>query len=252
MKMNNLLSNSKLFIKKNGSTILTCMGGAGVVATSVMAVKATPKALLLLEKAEEEKGEDLSKFEKVVVAGPAYIPSVLVGASTIACIFCANVMNKRQQASLMSAYAMLDSSYKEYKNKVKDIFGDEEGKVVEGIAQDKYDEDGISKDDDSLLFYDEFSGRFFNSTMDKVKQAQYEINRDLALQDSATINDFYEYLDIPKVDSGDDVGWSSGMNFDYYWQSWIDFSNLKTQMEDGTEYYILRMYQEPMVDYLYY
>lgn len=250
--MNNLLSNSKLFMKRNGSTILTCVGGAGVVATSVMAVKATPKALLLLEKAEEEKGEDLSKFEKVVVAGPAYIPSVLVGVSTIACIFGANVLNKRQQASLMSAYAMLDSSYKEYKNKVKDIFGDEEEKVIEGIAQDKYEEDGISKDDDSLLFYDEFSGRFFNSTMDKVKQAQYEINRDLALQDSATINDFYEYLDVPKIDSGDEIGWSSGMNFDYYWQSWIDFSNLKTQMEDGTEYYILRMYQEPMVDYLYY
>lgn len=251
--MNNLLSNSKLFMKRNGSTILTCVGGAGVVATSVMAVKATPKALLLLEKAEEEKGENLSKFEKVVVAGPAYIPSMLVGVSTIACIFGANVLNKRQQASLMSAYAMLDSSYKEYKNKVKDIYGDEgEEKVVEGIAQDKYDEDDISKDDDSLLFYDEFSGRFFESTMDKVKQAQYEINRDLALQDSATINDFYEYLDVPKVDSGDEIGWSSGMNFDYYWQSWIDFSNLKTQMEDGTEYYILRMYQEPMVDFLYY
>ena len=251
--MNNLLSNSKLFMKRNGSTILTCVGGAGVIATSIMAVKATPKALLLLEKAEEEKGEDLSKFEKVVVAGPAYIPSVLVGASTIACIFGANVLNKRQQASLMSAYAMLDSSYKEYKNKVKDIYGDEgEEKVVEGIAQDKYDEDDISKDDDSLLFYDEFSGRFFNSTMDKVKQAQYDINRDLSLRDSATINEFYEYLDIPKVDSGDEIGWSSGMNFDYYWQSWIDFSNLKTQMEDGTEYYILRMYQEPMVDYLYY
>ena len=43
------------FLKRNASTILTCVGAVGVVATSVMAVKATPKALILLEKA---KGED--------------------------------------------------------------------------------------------------------------------------------------------------------------------------------------------------
>ena len=101
-----LLQSSMLFLKKNASTILTCIGSAGVIATSVMAVKATPKALALLENAETEKGEGLTKIEKIKVVGPAYIPAVLIGASTIACIFGANILNQRQQAALMSAYAL--------------------------------------------------------------------------------------------------------------------------------------------------
>ena len=54
--MNKLLRSSKLFLKRNSSTILTVVGATGVIATSVMAVKATPKALTMIEKAKEEKG----------------------------------------------------------------------------------------------------------------------------------------------------------------------------------------------------
>ena len=61
--MNGLLRQSQLFIKRHGSTILTCTGGIGVIATTMSAVKATPKALQLIEKAEKEKGEKLSKWE---------------------------------------------------------------------------------------------------------------------------------------------------------------------------------------------
>ena len=116
--MNHLLHHSKLFFKRNSSTILTCVGALGVVTTSVLAVKATPKALALIEAAKEEKGEELTPVETVQVAGPVYIPAIVTGVSTIACIFGANALNKRQQAALMSAYALLDSSYKEYKAKV--------------------------------------------------------------------------------------------------------------------------------------
>ena len=77
--MNNLLSYSKRFVKKNASTILTTIGGTGVVITSVMAVKAIPKALKMLEKAKEEKGEELTNFEIVKTAGLAYIPATVTG-----------------------------------------------------------------------------------------------------------------------------------------------------------------------------
>lgn len=248
--MNDLLKSSKLFVKRNAPTILTCMGGVGVVATSVMAVKATPKALRLLEEVEKEKGEELTNLEKVQVAAPAYIPAVLVGVSTIACIFGANMLNKRQQASLMSAYAMISNSYTEYKEKVRELYGgDGEEKVAKEIAKDKYEKTDIQREEGTVLFYDEFSGRFFNSTMENVQRAQYEINRDLVLRDWATINEFYDYLHIPPVDGGDIIGWSTAMNGDMYWQTWVDFSNVKMVDDDGLEYYILRMFQEPMPDF---
>lgn len=221
-----------------------------MVTTSVMAVKATPKALLLLEEAKKQKGEKLTNLEKVKVAGPAYIPAALVGVSTIACIFGANALSKHQQASLMSAYAMLDTSYKEYRAKVKDLYGDDaDTEVRNDIAKDKYEEADIQRVDGFDLFYDEFSGRFFKSTLAEVQRAEYEINRDLNLRDWATINEFYDYLKIPHVDAGDIIGWSTPMNGEMYWQTWVDFSNVKMVDDDGLEYYIVRMFQEPMPDF---
>lgn len=242
--------NYQLFLKRNSATILTCVGGVGVVATAVLTAKATPKAMRLLEEAKQEKGEELTNLEKVRVAGIAYIPPLLVGASTIACIFGANALNKRQQASLMSAYALLDSSYKEYRSKVKDLYGEDADENVKNeIAKDKYENEDIPQENGLELFYDEFSGRFFRSTLEKVQRAQYEINRDLTLRDWATINEFYDYMNIPHVDGGDVIGWSTSMNGEMYWQTWVDFSNVKMVDDDGLEYYIVRMFQEPMPDF---
>lgn len=92
-------------------TILTCLATIGVVGTSIMAVKATPKALSRIKEAEKEKGSELSKWEAVKVTVPQYAPVVLTGTATVVCIWGANILTKRQQASLSSAYAFLDQSY---------------------------------------------------------------------------------------------------------------------------------------------
>ncbi len=238
------------FIKRHSSTILTCVGGAGVVATTIMAVKATPKAIKLREQAEEAKGEKLTKLETVRATGPVYIPTILVGSATIACIFGANMLNKRSQAALMSAYALLDSSYKEYKEKVNELYGDEaQTKIKEEIAKDHYKEEDIDLEDGKELFFDEFSGRYFESTIYDVRTAQYNINKDMALQTSVSLNDYYAYLDIPPIEGGDELGWSSGMCFDAYWQSWIDFNHHRTIMDDGLECCIVGFFTEPFVGY---
>lgn len=248
--MNNLLTSSKVFVRRNGSTILTCIGGTGVVVTAVMAVKATPKAMQLLDKATEEKGEALTKLEKVKVAGPVYIPAVLVGVGTLACVFGASMLTKRNQASLMSAYALLDSSYNDYKNKVKELYGEDGDKEVrQEIAKDKYSEADILREPGKVTFYDEYSRRFFQSTIEAVQKAEYQLNRDLVMQSYATINDFYIYLNIPPIDGGDEVGWTPAMNSYDYWQEWVDFSHEKMVDDDGLEYYILRIFQEPRMNY---
>lgn len=241
--------NAKLFFKRNASTILTCVGGIGVVATAVVAVKDTPKAMQLIEKKTEEKGEDLTTIEKIKVAGPVYIPAVAIGVSTLVCIFGANTLNKRTQASLMSAYALLDSSYKEYKNKVEEMYGEGASALVQGeVAKDKYNEDDISRDDEKLLFYDYFSERYFHSTMEEVMQAEYDINRELHTKDYAYLNEFYDLLGLDHIKSGWDLGWSMGASLSHYWKTWIDFRHEKVEMEDGMECYIITM-TEPIVDF---
>lgn len=251
--MENLLSSSKVLLKKKAPTILTCAGGMGVVATTVMAVKATPKALTLLEQAEAEKGEDLTKLEKVKIAGPAYIPTIAMGASTLACIFGANALNKRNQAALTSAYAFVDRSYKEYRAKVKELYGEEgDERVEEEIAKDKYEETKVIVKEDEQLFYDVFSRRYFVSTPYKVQYAKYELNRDIVERGAASVNDFYYYLNLEPIDGGDELGWSAGMNLDYYWQTWLDFEHSVHTLDDGVEYTTVDFFSEPLVDYEYY
>ena len=244
--MNKLVHRTKLFVGRNGSTILTCMAGAGFVATVVLTAQATPKAMTRVKNAREEKGEELTKLETVVAAAPAYIPTIITGAATLACMFGANALSKRQQASLMSAYALVDNSYKEYKKKVGELYGDDANdKVQAEIAKDKYEESGFEPEDGMKLFYDDFSGRYFESTMEKVLRAEYNLNRDLNMQCYATLNDFYEYLGLIPIDGGDELGWNADMNAEYYWQSWVDFGHLKTVMDDGLEVIHITMFGEP-------
>lgn len=247
--MNNLLHYSTKFLNKHASTILTCLGGIGVVTTTVLAVKATPKALLLLEQAEQEKGEDLTKLELVKVAAPAYIPTAVSGVTTLACIFGANILNKRHQASLMSAYALLDNSYKEYRNKVKELHGDDEDKrVIEEIAKDKLRESAIIREDEKQLFYEPFSGRYFNSTMEDVLRAEYMINREILVSGYASVNELYDYLGLERIDGGNALGWSSSIMADAYWQYWLDFEHDKLVDDDGLEYYVITMSCDPSTE----
>lgn len=143
--------NAKIFLKKHSSTILTCLGAVGVVATAVTAVKETPKAIKLLEEAEQDKGEELTKIEKAKTVASVYIPSVIIGAATISCIFGSNYINKRTQAAMISAYALLGQSYNEYKRKVDEIYGEGANeKVIGELAKDNLEEkkEFISDDDE--------------------------------------------------------------------------------------------------------
>lgn len=251
--MNKLFTQAKLFVNRNSATILTCVGGAGVVATAVMTAKATPKALDLLKKAEEEKGEELTKLEKVKYAGPAYIPAAITGVATIACIFGANMLNKRQQAALMSAYALLDNSYKDYKKKVVELYGEEVDQHIKNeIVKDKYEESVIEVHDNKQLFYDSFGERYFESTMEDVLRAEAVINKKLSLWAGASLNELYEALDIPPTKEGDRVGWSSGSLMEAVWSTWLDFDHDKVVMDDGLECYIISTTVEPVYDFEYY
>lgn len=253
MEMNKWLHQSKLFFKRNGSTVLTCIGALGVVATAIMAAKAAPKANHLLELAEEEKGEDLTKLESIKVAGPVYIPTIVAGVATVSCIFGANILNKHQQASLISAYALLDSSYKDYKNKVEELYGENADMHVRTeIAKDKYEDCDIEFDDDKQLFYDEFSKRYFESTLADVIKAEYDTNRQLVTEDGVFLNDFYERLGLDPIVAGKELGWSSGILEAMYWAQWIEFDHTEVVMDDGLECCIITMRHEPVIDFAYY
>lgn len=152
------------------SALLTCIGVIGIIATAVMAAKDSNKARNLLIDAEIDKGEDLTTKEKVLVAAPAYIPTIVVAGATIACVLGANILNRRNQASLMSAYALLDTSYKEYRRKVEEMYGEgSDDAIMSELAKEDYAEASVDElPEGETLFWDSLSGRYFTSTIDEV------------------------------------------------------------------------------------
>lgn len=263
----------RMFLKKNSATILTITAVAGVIATSILSTKAAIKASRVLMRKEEEKGGKLTLKETIVETWAIYIPTVAIGASTIACVLGANILNKCQQASLVSAYALIDSSYKEYKAKLKELYGeDAHTNIINAIATEKCDKVSIfagsssqqlpstiiglepsyipeiDSDSESRLFYDEYSGRYFETTTEKVLLAEYHLNRNYILRGFARLNEFYKFLGLETTDYGDTVGWD--VCSEIYW---IDFNHRKTIIgddHDGFECCIIEMPCYPREDYM--
>lgn len=251
-------------LKKATPTILTCIGGIGVVATTVLAVKATPKAIDLIQE-DSRKNHDgdpnaATKTEVVKSCWKCYIPAAATGVTTVACILGANILNRRQQASLASAYAVVSRSYTNYKQSVKDLYGKEaHKKVLQHMDIKKAEPSRISAPslltdacldfedakEEERLFYDPFSQRYFTSTIGQILQAEYHLNRNFALEGGCIgVNDFYRFLGIEPVERFKDFGW--WVDDDLYW---IDFDHVKTTVDDGLngeiECYIIDMIFTP-------
>ena len=254
--MQKIVRKSGQFIKKNSPLILTIIGAVGVAATTVAAVKATPKALRLIEEAKEEKGEKLTKLEVVKTTAVCYIPAAVIFTATMACIFSANILSQKQQATLTGAYAMLDQSYKKYRAKVKELYGnDADGKVKCEIAKDELEKQDIVKivksDNDKILFYDDYSGQYFESDMETVLKAEYLANRAIMTECICTLAEFYEYLGIPVTDdSYRYIGWTCDDLAEWTGTYWLDFHNEKTVMNDGLEATIIWYDADPSLGYI--
>ena len=254
---------NKQFWHRNASTILSCLGGVGVVTTAILTAKATPKASRLLDEAKKEKGEKLSKWEKVNVAGKVYIPAVVTGAVTIGCIFGANVLNKRHQASLVSAYAFIDSSYNQYKRKLVELYGEEtHHEIMDAIAVEKAKEVGISApgivSDNKLyvdeedcgetrLFYIECGKRYFESTVEQVIAALYHTNRNFVLRGYTTLNELYDFLGLDPTEEGDVLGWT--VEDELYW---VDYNLRSITIDDDLECIVIETLWDPNPDFLEY
>ena len=261
-KLERAISHAGRYLHKTLPTILTCVSAVGVVVTAVMAVKATPKALTLLDEAEKEKGEKLSALETVATAAPVYIPSAMAGLFTISCLFGANAVNQKRQASLAGALVMMERSFNEYREKARKIFGqDGDEQIRAEIAQDHFKETciypyiGVEEQDSNaplLVFYDEWSKRYFQRTLAEVQAAEYHLNRNYILRGYADLNEFYRFLDLPETDLGSKLGWSMDAAAEFYGYSWIDFEHKSMNLGDGNVCYRIDTPFAPTYDFMDY
>lgn len=199
------------FLRKNSSVILTGASIFGIVLTSVLAAKATPKAIELLKDAENKKGAPLNNIEKIKYGYKPYIYTGLSGLSTILCIFGLNYISDKKQKSIISAYGVLQNTYLQYRENIKKISGDETDKIaMSDIIRSKYNSNlDLPEDGEDELFFDYESMRYFYSTTHRVMRAECEAMKLIEEQGYLILNQWYDLIGLPRTQYGYTLGWQN-------------------------------------------
>lgn len=240
----------KTAIKKHSPEILTGIGIAGMITTTVMAVRATPKALILIEERKEEIGaEKLEAMDMVKTTWACYIPAAITGTLSVACLIGVSSVNARRNAALATAYTLSESALKDYQGKVIEMFGEKKNEAVkDAVAKDKVEKNPvvtrevIITEKGNTLCYDAISGRYFKSDIEKIKKAECELNRQMLDDMYVSLNDFYYEIGLDSVKLGDELGWNVDSGY-------IDLSFSSQLASDGTPCLVIDYSVAPRYDY---
>lgn len=200
---------------KHSPEILTGLGIAGMITTTVLAVKATPKALdLINDRKDELETEKLPPIEVVKTAWKCYIPAAVTCATSTACLIGASSVHLKRNAALATAYKLSESAISEYKDAVIDKLGEKKEQTIrDKVAEEKMKKNPVSSSEvfitekGNTLCYDTISGRYFKSDIDRIKRAENAINKQLLDEMYVSLNDLYDELDLDHTKLGDELGW---------------------------------------------
>ena len=237
---------------KHSPEILAGIGVVGVVASTVLACKATMKINDVLEDAkdqldkvkevandpkyadqynEDDAKKDISVIyvQKGVEIVKIYLPAIALGTVSLGCLLASNNILRKRNAALGAAYATLDKSYKTYRNRVAERFGDEVEKEIRyGIKAEKIEKTVIDEDGNEVTVEEEVKvmdpnlysdyARFFDEASPYwqkdpeynlmfLKAQQQYANDLLKARGRLFLNEVYEMLGIDKSKAGQIVGW---------------------------------------------
>lgn len=220
-------------VKRHSPEILIAMGVTGLVSAGVMGVKATPKALAIIEEETANinnalydramaTGEEFEPVEKLLpkdvvrLTWKCYIPAVATGVVSIACIVGGSSVNLRRNAALATAYTLSESAFKEYRDKVVETVGEKKEKIVrEELHKDVLEKNPIENkeiiftNNGEVRCYDVWSGRYFMSDMNTLQRNVNELNERMINSFNAcvSLNEFYYKIGLPETKVGDELGW---------------------------------------------
>lgn len=253
------IKSMKTTLTKHGPEILTGFGIAGGITTTILAVKATPKAVRLLEEEKlyraDETGclpEDVKipPLDVVKLCWKCYIPAALTGAASMACIIGASSANVRRNAALATAYKLSETALTEYREKVVETIGEKKEQVVRDKVNEeqvkknpvKHDEVIITNNGDTLIL-DPLSKRYFRSKVDHIKKAENKLNKQMlqSFTGYVSINDFYDEIGLETTDVGDELGWNT--------ENLINIRIGSTVVDENTPCIVIDHINRPKYDY---
>lgn len=215
-KITNFIKTTKGFMHKHSPEILTGIGVTGMITTTVLAVKATPKALTLIEDKKKELNVDkLTVKDTIVAAWKPYIPAAVTCVVSASCIIGASAVSTKRNAALATAYAISEKTLLTYRDKVVETLGEKKEKEIrEKVAQDEVNKKPVSSTQiittskGDTLCMDAISGRYFKSDIDIIKKAVNELNRQMTHHNYISLNELYNEIGLEPIKTGDSLGWN--------------------------------------------
>jgi len=219
--MKKLAKVNKLVIKYSPE-ILT---GIGIMSTGA-AVVLSGKAALKVDSIFEKQEKPLDIKDKIKLSWKEYVPTGLAYTIGITALIGSNRVSASRVATVAGLYALSESNFATYKDKVKEIVSKKTvGTIKESISQDKVTNNPPTENNtekivvtnsthDTVLCMDEWSGRYFESNMEHIRHAANNVNEEIykGFMNYCSVNDLYRELGIPEVKSGEDFGWDGDNN----------------------------------------
>lgn len=250
--VSNFMKNIAMKVSRHSPEILTGLGVAGMLTSTVLAVKATPKALRLLDqKKYEEDTDKLSPVEVVKTAWKCYIPAAVTGAVSATCLIGASSAHIKRNAALATAYKISETALAEYREQVLETIGEKKEKTVrDKVSKKRIENNPVSKNSvvvterGNTLCFDPISARYFKSDIDKIKKTENKLNKSMIhdMSGYVSLNEFYDELGLEETSIGHEIGWhvSRGL-ID------IDFSSHVT--DDGQPCLVLDFVCPPIYEF---
>lgn len=251
---------TKRGVSKRTPQILAGVAVVGFVGSIVMAVKATPKAMQLIEEEIEHKAEEfevepeniaLTPAETIKAAWKPYIPSAALALAATGCIIGSNKITFKRTAALTAAAQLSREALKEYREKTLEVVGkSKERQIRDKVAEERIKKNPVSEPtiivtgDGNTLCYDMLSGRYFKSNPDKINKALNDINYILINENYISLSSFYEKIGLEANFFSDNMGW----NIDRHGKLEIYYSSQLTKDNQP----VLAFEFNTMPDYEYY
>lgn len=263
------VKNTGRWCDKNKPVILLVVGITGLLTTTVLAVKSTPKAVKKIEDAEKSLAEIKERYDETVPEekkqakkekvdlyldtakelGILYGPAVLLATTSTLCLIRSHNIEHQRFTALATAYQISDAARKEYQNKVVEFLGKrKETEIRDAIAKDKVKENPPDKESDEYLSnidtlaYECTSGRYFRSNATRLEKIENALNKKLRIEDYISLNEFYDALNLHHTSIGNDLGWNIK-------DGEIDMHMTMTLNEDNVPMLIVDHLNPPVYDY---
>ena len=224
MKKQNVLkvfNTIKRVVGKKSPEILIGFGIAGMITTVGLAIKATGPALKKIEAEQIRQNEEhghivkIKHVDAVRAAWKCYIPTIITGSVSIACIIGANTVHSKRKAAIATAYKLSEKAFTEYKGAVLEEFGEEKEKVIrDKVAEKNLAEHPVTNTQvivtgiGKQLCYDGISGRYFESDIETIRAAVNRLNRTLTYDMYVSLSEFYDELGLEHTSVSDELGWN--------------------------------------------